>query len=389
MDELFVIMQIGDQQMDAVYETAIAPAARDAGLAERRVDRHNAGDLLKSEIVSFIERATVIVADITNERPNCYLEIGYAMGLGKHANLILTAREDHHHGSERFSPRGPRVHFDLEGYDILFWKPSELDSFRAELATRIRRRAAIVSSRGRPLASADVGTDWADAMRENSSARLAETGFTGLMEITSEVALPQSVRQAHLLDAMRESQIHTFGWPIGAVFENRAEFRPRPTADGVTAEIALPGQSFDFWKVFDDGRFYTLLSLFEDSRAENAIFFDTRIVRVTEALLFLSRLYRRLGAGDLDRLSIRVRHAGLAGRTLRAASSQRFVGRDRHSFEDEVSTVVTPTMSSVESKLTRHVRELVDPLFAVFDFFTVSEPVVNEMVNAFAEGNVT
>ena len=36
----------------------------------------------------------MIVADITNERPNCYLEVGYAMGLGKKANLILTARED-------------------------------------------------------------------------------------------------------------------------------------------------------------------------------------------------------------------------------------------------------------------------------------------------------
>ncbi len=88
-------------------EEVIFPAIADAGLAPRRVDRHNEGDLLKSEIVEFIERADIIVADVTNERPNCYLEIGYAMGLGKKANLILTVREDHHHSSSNFNPERP------------------------------------------------------------------------------------------------------------------------------------------------------------------------------------------------------------------------------------------------------------------------------------------
>ncbi len=69
----------------------------------------------------------------------------------------------------------------------------------------------------------------------------------------------------------------------------------------------MPGQpgldrtSYDFWKLFRDGRFYTLLSLFEDSRAESAVFWDTRSVRVTESLLLLNRLYRGLGASDTDR----------------------------------------------------------------------------------------
>jgi hypothetical protein len=92
MENAFTIMQIGDSVMDCVYDEAIDPAIRSAGLAPRRVDRHNEGDLLKSEIVKFIETSQIIVADITNERPNCYLEIGYAMGLGKKKHLILTAR---------------------------------------------------------------------------------------------------------------------------------------------------------------------------------------------------------------------------------------------------------------------------------------------------------
>lgn len=154
MDEAFVIMQIGDAELDALYENQIAPALESAGLTPRRVDRHNSGQLLKSEIVTFIDRAKVIVADVTNERPNCYLEIGYAMGQGKFENLILTAREDHHHSSESYSTAGPRIHFDLEGYDILLWEESDLVAFQSRLSETAERRKRIVTAPKFPAAAA-------------------------------------------------------------------------------------------------------------------------------------------------------------------------------------------------------------------------------------------
>src|SRR5215216_5857997 len=87
MPEGFVIMQIGNGDLDRMCDDVIFPALHATELEPRRVDRHNEGDLLKSEIVAFIERAEVIVADLTNERPNVYLEVGYTMGLGKKTNL--------------------------------------------------------------------------------------------------------------------------------------------------------------------------------------------------------------------------------------------------------------------------------------------------------------
>src|SRR5664280_335497 len=107
MEEAFIIMQIGDSEMDRICDEVIVPAIESAGLVPRRVDRDNAGDLLKAEIVGFLERSRIIVADLTNERPNCYLEVGYAMGLGKKSNLILTCREDHHHRSPSYRSDGP------------------------------------------------------------------------------------------------------------------------------------------------------------------------------------------------------------------------------------------------------------------------------------------
>lgn len=136
----FVIMQIGNPDLDRVYERVIVPAIRDCGLLPLRVDRHNQGGLLHSEIVAFIEESEILIADLTHERPNCYLEVGYALGAGRSSHLVLTARADHHPDSPRYRRDGPKVHFDLSGYDILFWEPERLEDFRLELAKRIRRR---------------------------------------------------------------------------------------------------------------------------------------------------------------------------------------------------------------------------------------------------------
>jgi hypothetical protein len=144
--QAFVIMQIGNPGLDVVYEQAIVPALRACGLVPRRVDRHNAGGLLHSEIISFIDESELIVADLTHERPNCYLEVGYALGTGRFTNLILTAREDHNSDSPSHRPGGPKVHFDLIGYDILFWATGRLADFRVELEKRALRRLRMLGA---------------------------------------------------------------------------------------------------------------------------------------------------------------------------------------------------------------------------------------------------
>jgi hypothetical protein len=396
MDEIFTIMQIGDEQMDEVYEGAIDPAIRAAGFQPRRVDRHNEGDLLKSEIVKFIERSPVIVADVTNERPNCYLEIGYAMGLGKKANLILTAREDHHHSSENFDRNGPKVHFDLEGYSILFWNPAELDSFRKELGRLIERRAAIVATsppttESPPAAVARFG--WVEELRAKAEQGLVEVGRNAYLEVAAELRPPGSWSQKRLLDDLRSSSIHAFGWPVALILDGDAASRPRPTSDGVVAKISVNGKgspnpfgqdrtSYDFWKLFRDGRFFTLFSLFEDERAPGSIFFEVRISRVVESLLLLSRFYRRLGASDTDELSVRFRHHGLAGKVLRAAQRSRFLP-EHSTAEDTVESTITATLADLEANPTPYAKEVINPLFVVFEFFELGEGVFEEVAQDF------
>lgn len=144
MEQAFVIMQIGEPTLDQVYEQVIAPALLACGLTARRVDQHNRGGLLASEIIAFIEGSDIIVADLTNERPNCYLEVGYALGAGRSSQVVLTAREDHNPDSPNHSPGGPKVHFDLAGYDILFWSQDNLAGFHDELVKRVTRRQQLL-----------------------------------------------------------------------------------------------------------------------------------------------------------------------------------------------------------------------------------------------------
>lgn len=386
-------MQIGNSDLDAVCDAAIDPAIVDAGLSPRRVDRHNAGDLLKSEIVEFIERSQIIVADVTNERPNCYLEIGYAMGLGKKSNLILTAREDHFHDSPNYNSSGPKVHFDLEGYDILFWHPDKLDEFRQELSKRIKRRAAIVGATQEDPAKAESDFAWRDSLREQGERGLAGVGRSGYMEVSAELRNPGNWPQPRLLDVIRDASVHTFGWPIAVVLDNRDDYRPRPTADGITADIAIGGSdtdrtSYDLWKLFRDGRFYTLLSLFEDERRPDSLFFDTRIHRITEALLLLMRIYRRLEVGDTEAIDISFRHAGLNDRVLRSANRSRSGLGERRAGENVSDVRFTTTVEDLESDLVGIVKGITQPLFMLFDFFELSDEILEELVDGYVAGEV-
>lgn len=357
---------------------------------------------MKAEIVSFLERSRIIVADLTNERPNCYLEVGYAMGLGKKPNLILMAREDHHHRSPNYKSDGPRVHFDLEGYDLLLWDPAKPDEFRAELEKRITRRLAILAPPAqvepgeRPQArSPELDEEWLEAHRETATQGIKGVGRSAYMEAVVAIQPKGSWRQPALLKAIGDAQIHTSGWPIGIVM-NRDPYRPHPTADGVEAEVAIgegnerqpDRRSYDYWHLRQTGDFYFLHSLFEDERAESVIFVDTRIVRTTELLLFLSRLYSRLEVPDDVRIKVTVTYKGLKGRSLTTASPHRMMSIDRKIADDSLTTSIECTIGELQSKLEEQVRALLEPLFMLFDFLELSDGVWRDLVDGFVAGEV-
>jgi hypothetical protein len=63
---------------------------------------------IDQEIFAKLHRSSVVLADLTGERPNCFLELGYALGRG--LPTMVTARE------------GSKLPFDLTTLSGLLWK---------------------------------------------------------------------------------------------------------------------------------------------------------------------------------------------------------------------------------------------------------------------------
>lgn len=128
-------------------------------------------------------------------------------------------------------------------------------------------------------------------------------------------------------------------------------------------------------------------SLFEEKRKPGHLFFNTRIVRVTEVLLYSVRLYNALKVDADSQVLIRITHSGLKDRIL-SASGDRHLSYDRKTIEDKVFTEVKTTLGHIESDLVKLVDELTRPLFAVFDFYRVDMGVLKDIVDKFVEGKV-
>jgi hypothetical protein len=208
------------------------------------------------------------------------------------------------------------------------------------------------------------------------------------MEVGFALAHPLHKRQDELLDAAYKALIHTFGWPLGVILDNRPEFRPRATQDGILAEISIGDRgSYDYWALRKSGDYFLLNSLFEDTRRPNSIFVDTRIVRTTEALLLCDNLYRNLGLRDDAIIGLQIAHHGLKGRTLTTANPNRDIYPET-TQEDVFETTMVMQLGDLRTKLVDNVIEAVGPLFMLFNFKKFDRRVYEDLVTNYASGRL-
>jgi hypothetical protein len=134
---------------------------------------------------------------------------------------------------------------------------------------------------------------------------------------------------------------------------------------------------------------YVLQSLFEDSRKEHVLFFNTRIVRVTEALLFASKFYTALCAAPDAKISARFTHIGLAGRTLGSANLIRPLFSDNMTQEQVSETETVIMLGDIQDSLVDEVQRICAPIFMLFDFHEFAPQVYEDIVRRFEKGEVT
>jgi hypothetical protein len=232
--------------------------------------------------------------------------------------------------------------------------------------------------------------EWFLNEQKKALAAAEKLEISGSMELRIGILNAISKSQMELLNAVRQSEIKTFGWPIGILLESRDEFRPRPYGDGIRAEVSIAEsarKSLDYWSLRSNGDFYLFQSLFEDQRRPEEIFFDTRIVRVTESLMFAENLYSKLGAPPETRVGISVTHKGLSRRTLTSASANRMLF-PRVSAEDESTSEIVTVLGSMKDSRVDDVRKILEPMFMLFDFQQFQPEIYEEIVRNFEKGIV-
>jgi hypothetical protein len=106
--QVFVIMKIGDPALDSVYRDTIRPTIERFGYKSIRADEIPDSGVITDQVFEEIARSEVVLCDLSDERPNCYYEAGFAHALGK--VTILTIR------------KSDKIHFDLRGLRFIRWE---------------------------------------------------------------------------------------------------------------------------------------------------------------------------------------------------------------------------------------------------------------------------
>jgi len=94
-DKLVFVVSSFAPEMEPIF-VAIASAARKVGLHAERVKDIKGDYRITDTILTMIRKARFVVADLTNERPNVYFELGYARGLNKTVITILREKSVAH-----------------------------------------------------------------------------------------------------------------------------------------------------------------------------------------------------------------------------------------------------------------------------------------------------
>lgn len=89
---------------------------------------------IDQDIFEKLHRAQLALVDLTGSRPNCFIELGYALGRG--LPTLLSARD------------GARRPFDIQGVPVYFWRTGDSiderqEDFRRYWDTNIRRPALV------------------------------------------------------------------------------------------------------------------------------------------------------------------------------------------------------------------------------------------------------
>lgn len=273
----------------------------------------------------------------------------------------------------------------------------EFASSEEKLKIQKTTEAGLINTQ-QSIPHAQVIIDWIAANKRQAQDGLSKLGIKSSMEVYIIPFEQKVIRNMDLRNSAQRSTIKTFGWPIGIFSESNDEYAPKDDPNGIHTEISLKQPdwseptkehiSYDYWAIHKSASFYLLKSLFEDQRNPAHIFFNTRIVRITEVLMYLENLYRNFKIQENSIIEISIKHNGLRGRILGSSSSNRRLTRNYKIEAEEVQTTIQTTLEEIKTSITDIVERFTKPLFEKFESFELNKEVLEEIVSNYYRGRV-
>lgn len=198
----------------------------------------------------------------------------------------------------------------------------------------------------------------------------------------------RDVSLSEFLEILRASETKRSGWDIGWV-PTRDDIAPYPYQDGIEVWLAESGgkgpSHSDFWRAEKIGTFSLFRGYQEDdeeySKQYPAIQLDFSLVlwRVAEFLLYIESFAKNLASGPVN-ANLQIRWVELENRQLgyhKAAIPIRNRVCRQPTVESRYRIV---DASTIKKTLIRDVHEITSPLFEVFNFFSVNEEQVKQII---------
>jgi len=395
MKKAFMIMQIGNPDLDDMYESIYKPIAQECGLRIFRVDKDNEGDLIKTTIDKYIEEAEIIIADLTSERPSCYHEVGYAYGLRKHLNVILTAREDHLPASDNFNNKGPKIHFDLNDYPIFPWKEENIDEFKKILTQEIKRRLSGIEKKG--SIGVYIKKDNEGWFLNHSSKAMNEFGKLegkGFIEVNVySDSLVNTFRQDKIRDVIMNLKNFWNCFPLAYLAElNTSSYEWKLFQNEIIKDFVLENfnNSCFYAAIRRDLFFFILNSFTETDSAEEILYTDTRVHNILHIIQFIQDFYKKFELKDQSVLNVRVKYYSLNKFKL-LTPFEREIGKELHPFTTNEKNVFSETkvrLNDINTNLVKVVQDLLTDFFVIYDAADYLDKKVPEIVNNYMKKNI-
>ena len=192
LKECFVIQCFDGAVYDQRYRETFAAAIKEGGATPVRADETLGTKPVIEKIEAALRRSDIAFAEVSEDNPNVFLELGFALALGVPAVIVC------HREKRRTLP------FDIQHRPILFYSvnaESDFQKLRSELTKNIAAALTEAAQR-RQVIEADADTSDLDAVKRLSLLQLLESDLT-----STEGATMWSISKAMPSDQVSERML--------------------------------------------------------------------------------------------------------------------------------------------------------------------------------------